>query len=354
MFAPVVDRRRDGSTGPRPGRTTGRGQRTNDPGISGSISTTSRTAPRPPAATRDEVRGRPGPRQRRRPGRRPGRRRRAPAGRAGRRRRSRPAAASGRAGRPGRGTVRPSRPFPWRTWAILSSAARRSTASRVRPERIAERFPRVHRRTPPVADVKMLRLHAVVVERDDAVGQDAVDVDDQQLDRPATLGQFGPGRDWNPWAVTPRSRRARGRSGRSRRSGRPAVSAAVDHRQLADLAGLHHLDRLGQRRADADLDRVGRHHLADRPVEVGLAPPLEQPGEVAVGEDPQEDRLSSSSIRTAPERPRGPARRTKTARTVSPALRPADLAAGPHHVLDPQQLPPQAPRRDDTARSPRR
>ena len=37
----------------------------------------------------------------------------------------------------------------------------------------------------------MLGLDAVVVERDDAVGQNTVDVGDQKLDRPAPRGQLG-------------------------------------------------------------------------------------------------------------------------------------------------------------------
>ena len=51
---------------------------------------------------------------------------------------------------------------------------------------------------------------------------------------------------------------------------------------------------------------------------------------------------SSSSMRIAPERRRGPASRTKTSRTVSSTLGPAELPAGPHHVLDPAQLSAQA------------
>ena len=51
---------------------------------------------------------------------------------------------------------------------------------------------------------------------------------------------------------------------------------------------------------------------------------------------------SSSSIRTAPERRRGPASRTKTSRTVSLGAGPAELPAGPHHVLDPGQLAAEA------------
>ena len=72
---------------------------------------------------------------------------------------------------------------PWSTWAILSSArgARRPGRSAREDRRLLAR-PVPQRKRHPVADVKMLGLDPCR-QRDHAVGQDAVDVGDQKLDR---------------------------------------------------------------------------------------------------------------------------------------------------------------------------
>ena len=90
-----------------------------------------------------------------------------------------------------------------------------------------------------------------------------------------------------------------------------------------------------------DPDRVGRHDLADRPVELGLAALLEQPGQVAVGEDPQQVCV----LVLDQDRPRAPPRAGQPDEDLADRLvdvRPAELPPGPHHVLDPGQLPAQA------------
>ena len=101
----------------------------------------------------------------------------------------------------------------------------------------------------------MFGLDPSVVHRDDAVGQNAIDVRDQQLDRLAPRGQVG--------------RRFRVHDGSLLEIGgnepdqighidqADQVVAVVDDRQLADFVGLHQLDRLGQRGADADGIGIG-------------------------------------------------------------------------------------------------
>ena len=243
---------------------------------------------------------------------------------------------------------------PWITCAIPSSAARRSTAGARRPERIAARLPAwcQRRNAAAVADVEVLGLDPAVVERDHAVGQDAVDVDDQQLDRPAARGQVGrrSGRHAGHSSKSAGTRPIRSvRSIRpTRRPPRSTTGSSLIFR--AFIASTASASVAPTR----DLDRVGRHHLADRPVEVGLAALLEEPGQVAVGEDPQRASRRSSSIRTAPERRRGPARRTNTVADRLLGLGPAELPAGPHHVLDPRRACGPGCRPGDTARSPRR
>ena len=81
---------------------------------------------------------------------------------------------------------------PWSTCAILSSAARRSTARRTSTgeDRRLLAGPVPERVSHPVPHVELLGLDPLVVKRDHAVGQDAVDVGDQKLDRLAPRGQI--------------------------------------------------------------------------------------------------------------------------------------------------------------------
>ena len=63
---------------------------------------------------------------------------------------------------------------------------------------------------------------------------------------------------------------------------------------------------------------------------------------------------SASSTRTAPERRRGPASRTRTARTDLGSPGASELPAGPHHLLDPERACARGSPRGGRARSPRR
>ena len=177
-----------------------------------------------------------------------------------------------------------------------------------------------------------------------AVGQDAVDVGDQQLDRLAPLGQLGRHLK-HPWPVTPRGRREPARSSRSRRSGRPAdgprsttgsslilwafiistASASVAPTRIVYGSARH------DRRRSGGPDRPSRRFSNSRARSLSVKIPS--------------NRRASSAIKTAPSGGAGrPAARTRS-RTVSSTCARRSLAAGAHHVLDPRQLATQAARR---------
>ena len=101
--------------------------------------------------------------------------------------------------------------------------------------------------------MKVLGLDPPVVERDDAVGQDAVDVGDQKLDRLAPRGQIGRRLETMHQSLLEVGGHEPDQVSHVDQADQ--VVAAVDDGELADLVGLHQLDRLGQGGADADRDR---------------------------------------------------------------------------------------------------
>ena len=122
-------------------------------------------------------------------------------------------------------------------------------------------------------------------------------------------------------------------------------AAPIDDRQLADLP------RLQRSTASATVAPTRTwtgSGVMTSPIgrsSIGLAALLEQAGQVAVGEDPEQP--LGPRPRSGPPPTAAAARpsRTKTSRTVSSARAPADLPAGPHHVLDPGELAAEAPGR---------
>ena len=131
-------------------------------------------------------------------------------------------AAPDRARRAGPGTARLSRPIPGATCAILSSAARRSTASARRPERIADRLPRDARANMPTRPGRGNASSPRPGRRRRSHRRSGR----RRRRRPAARSpahrsarSAGPA---CPIPITPRIRRGPGRSGRSRRSGRRA------------------------------------------------------------------------------------------------------------------------------------
>ncbi len=234
---------------------------------------------------------------------------------------------------------RPERPTPCRRSPGRRgrSSARRpggSTTSADRPETIADRLParlpereRRGRRGRRNASTRRpgRRRRCTPSVRTPSTSTASSSIAAQ---RAASSAGIAAGRVGRQLASTPRSRR-RDRPIRSVTSIRPDQAIApVDDRQLADLVRLHQLDRVGQHRARR-ATRYGsaRHHLADRPVEVALAALLEQAGEVAVGEDPQQPARrrprpapppTAAAGRRAGRRPRGRSRRRCARRMCRP------------------------------------
>jgi len=66
----------------------------------------------------------------------------------------------------------------------------------------------------------------------------------------------------------------------------------IDHRQFAEPPLLQQRDRVPEPRSPGDRRRTRGHHPADRFVECGVVAPFEEPGKVAVGEDPSQPTVS--------------------------------------------------------------